>query len=180
MWNWLRDTTNSAGILKTSLFLPCAGWGNREKEEDFMATKWTSVAMPTGTERLRHLINLLCQKVVFSLTAINQFFFQSSSVILYHSFIACQSDQQITRSNNTQDSPLTIWWSIPFMVAFVPVFTLQFEHTSKKNDLVSFFCLNPFQISLVLQLFLETCQRLFRRLDFMMTRKPRKNIGALL
>ena len=108
------------------------------------------------------------------------FFFQSSSVILYHSFIACQSDQQITRSNNTQDSPLTIWWSIPFMVAFVPVFTVQFEHTSKKNDLVSFFCLNPFQISLVLQLFLETCQRLFRRLDFMMTRKPRKNIGALL
>ena len=110
----------------------------------------------------------------------NPIFFQSSSVILYHSFIACQSDQQITRSNNTQDSPLTIWWSIPFMVAFVLVFTVQFEHTSKKNDLVSFFCSNPFQISLVLQLFLETCQRLFRRLDFMMTRKPRKNIGALL
>lgn len=64
-----RDTQNFL------IFLPCAGWGNREKEEDFMATKWTSVAMPTGTKLLRHLINLLCQKVVFALTAITPFFF---------------------------------------------------------------------------------------------------------
>lgn len=108
------------------------------------------------------------------------FFLNLALLSLYHSFIACQSDQQITRSNNSQDSPLNIWWSIPFTVAFVAVFTEKCEHTFKKNDLVSFFCSKPFQISLVLQSFLETCQRLFRRLDFMVTRKPRKNIWALL
>lgn len=77
MWNWTRDITNSAGILKTSLFslfLHCTELENKEKEEDFMATKWTSVAMPTGTELLGHLINLLCQKVVFALKPITPFF----------------------------------------------------------------------------------------------------------